>query len=185
MPDLAGKKTAYFGFTGAIDSHGASRMAAAFNQAVNTGCDAVYLCINSLGGYVGDGVFLYNHLRAMPLEITCHNTGNVSSIAVAVFVAGQTRHCSKHALFMIHPTVIGPFHEPLPWEKLDSHLKAALAEDGRTESILRERTTLPDDMLGARRVRDVHLGPEEALRYGLVDSICDFSLPKGNEIFQI
>lgn len=86
---------------------------------------------------------------------------------------------------MIHPTTLGPFQEAMPWEKLDSSLKSALAEDERTENILRERTALPDNMLSARRVRQVHIGPEEALSFGLVHGIKEFSLPQGHEIIQI
>lgn len=185
MTDLAGKKIAYFGFTGVIDSNGATKICAAFNHAVNNSYDGVYLCMSSLGGYIADGVYLYNHLRSLPLEISVHNTGNISSIAVAVFVAAEKRYCSRHGLFMIHPSTIGPFPDGLPAEKLDSALKAALAEEERTENILRERTSLPEDLLNARRFKDVHIRPAEALGHGLVHAVCDFSLPKGNEIVQI
>ncbi len=185
MTDLAGKKTAYFGFTGVIDSNGATKICSAFNHAVNNHYDAVYLCMSSLGGYIADGVYMYNHIRALPLDITIHNTGNISSIAVAVFLAAQRRLCSPHSLFMIHPSGIGPFNEYQPSAKLESALQSALAEDQRTEDILRERTTLPADMLSARRVREVHILPDEALRHGLVHAIGDFALPKGNEVIQI
>lgn len=67
MPDLAGKKTAYFGYTGIIDSNGVTRIAAAMNHAANNAFDEIYLCFSSLGGYVGDGVYLYNHIKALPL----------------------------------------------------------------------------------------------------------------------
>ena len=185
MTDLAGKKTAYYGYTGIIDSNGVTRIAAAMNTAVNNNYDEIYLCISSLGGYVGDGVYLYNHIRSLPVNVTMHNTGSVSSIAVAVFVGADQRFCSQHGNFMIHPTTIGPFQEALPWSKLDSALKSALAEDSRTENILRERTSLPDDILNARRMTDVNIGAEKALEHGLVHDILDFSLPQGNEIIQI
>ena len=68
MADLAGKKVAYYGFTGVIEPNNATKLAAAFNAAVNNGYDEVYLCINSVGGYVGDGVFLYNHMRGLPIK---------------------------------------------------------------------------------------------------------------------
>lgn len=185
MTDLAGKKIAYYGYAGWIDSAGVTKVAAAFNAAINNNYDEVYLCMSSLGGYVGDGVFLYNHIRGLPIKVTIHNTGSIASIAVAVFVAGKERYCSAHGNFMIHPTTLGPFQEAMPWEKLDSSLKSALAEDERTENILREQTTLPDNMLSARRVRQVHIGPDEALTFGLVHGIKEFSLPQGNEIIQI
>lgn len=185
MTDLAGKKVAYYSCAGIIDSSGVTRVAAALNAAVNNGYDEVYLCLSSLEGYVGDGVYLYNHIRGLPIKITAHNTGSISSVAVAVFVGAAERLCSPHGMFMIHPTIIGPFQEAVPWERLDAALKAALAEDQRTENILRERTSLPDEMLSARRVREVHISPDEALKWGLVQRVREFSLPKGNEIIQI
>src|SRR5712691_6420466 len=147
MPDLVGKKIAHFGYAGYIDPNGVTKVAAALNHAVNNGYDEVYLCITSLGGMVGDGVFLYNHIRSLPIKVTMHNIGTLASIAVAVFVGAEERYCSAHGNFMIHPTTLGPFQEAMPWEKLDSNLKAALAEDERTEKILRERTQLPDEIL--------------------------------------
>jgi ATP-dependent Clp protease, protease subunit len=185
MPDLAGKKIAYFGFSGLIDSNGVTRIAAALNLATNNGYDEVYLCLNSLGGYVGDGVFLYNHMRSLPVKIIAHNSGSVSSIAVAVFVGAAERYCSAHAMFMIHPTSMGPLQESMTWERLDAARAAALADDERTENILRERTSIPDNLLAARRVREVFITPEDALKFGLVLSISEFALPKGNEILQI
>ena len=182
--DLAGKKTAYYSFTGLIDSSGVTRVASALNHAVNNLCDEAYLCISSLGGYVGDGIFLYNHIRGLPLKVVAHNTGGVSSIAVAVFVAAEERYCSQHATFMIHPTSM-PARENMTWERLQASLDAALADDQRTEDILRERTALPPDILSARRLRDVQIGSQDAVKFGLVSDIREFMLPGGQQIIQV
>jgi ATP-dependent Clp protease, protease subunit len=185
MADLAGKKVAYFGYTGMIDSDGATRLAAALNMAVNKNYDEVYLCMSSIGGYVADGIYLYNHIRSLPITTVIHNTGTVSSIAVAIYTAADTRYCSQYGIFMIHPTTIGPYQEGLAAERLDAALKSALAEDARTEKILRQRTSLPEELLSARRTRDVNIGADDAVSYGLATSVCDFALPQGNEIIQI
>jgi ATP-dependent Clp protease protease subunit len=100
--------------------------------------DEVQLCFSSLGGYVSDGIYLYNHIRGLPINMVIHNIGSVSSIAVAVFVAAHERYCSPYAMFMIHPTVM-PSQEGMTSERLQSSLNAALADDTRTENILRER----------------------------------------------
>lgn len=107
------------------------------------------------------------------------------SIAVAVFVGAEERYCSKHSMFLIHPTTLGPFQEAVHWERLDAARSAALADDTRTENILRERANIPDDILSARRVKDVHINPDEALKFGLVHGVREFSLPKGQEILQV
>jgi ATP-dependent Clp protease protease subunit len=184
MVDLAGRKTAYYSFTGLIEPGGVTRIAAALNHAVNNLCDDAYLCINSQGGYVEDGIFLYNHIRGLPIKVIMHNTGSVASIAVTVFIAAEERYCSQHGTFLIHPTSM-PAREGMTWERLRTSLDAALAEDQRTEDILRQRTTLPDDILSARRMRDVQIAPQDAVKFGLVSDIREFALPGGQQIIQV
>jgi ATP-dependent Clp protease, protease subunit len=178
-------KVAYFGFTGVIEPGNVKGIAAAFNSALNSGCSEIHFCMNSPGGYVGDGVYLYNHILALPIKVTTHNTGTVGSIATAVFAAGEERYCSAHGMFMIHPSAIGPFSEALMSSRLNSALEGALADDERTESILRERTNIPARLLKDRRLKDVHISPQEALKFGLVHGVREFALPQGCEIFQI
>jgi len=184
MADLAGRKVAYYGFTGMIEPQNAGKLAAAINVALNNNFDEVYLCFSSLGGYVADGIYLYNHIRSLPIAVTIHNTGSVSSIAVAIFAGAETRFCSPHAMFMIHPTAF-PTGENMTSVQAQAVLDAALADDLRTENILRERADIPEDTLTARRTRDVHITPQQALDYGLVHGVREFSLPRGNQIIQI
>ncbi|HEY3916359.1 MAG TPA: ATP-dependent Clp protease proteolytic subunit [Stellaceae bacterium] len=185
MADLAGKKVAYYGFTGPIEPGGVTRLCQALNIAANQNYDQIYLCLSSQGGYVGDGIYLYNHIRALPVEVIAHATGSVASIAMICFVAAHTRYCSAHAMFMMHPTSVGPFTDRVVWERLQSALDSAVADDARTENILRERTKLSDEMLSAKRVGDVHLTPKQALEFGLVQDIREFSVPPGNQLVQI
>jgi ATP-dependent Clp protease protease subunit len=179
-----GRKIAYYGYTGAIDSNGASRVAAALNQAVRDRCDEVQLCISSYGGYVSDGMFLYNHIRGLPLRVVAHNTGSVTSIAVAVFLAAEERYCSSLGMFMIHPTVMSS-KDGMSAQRLQSSLDSALADDQRTETILRERAAIPEEILTARRFKDVYITPHEAVIYGLVHAVKEFALPDGDNIVQI
>ena len=184
MPDLAVKKTAYYGFTGVIEPGSVTRIASAFNFAVNNGYDEIYLCFSSTGGFVADGIYLYNHIRSLPIKVTIHNIGTVASIATATYVAASVRPCSEHGVFMMHPTEMPQQNNMRP-ETLQSLLDAALADDKRTENILRQRTSIPAETLAARRFREVHITPQEAVEFGLSDAVRDFALPKGNEILQI
>ena len=184
MPDLSGKKTAYYGFTGIIEPESVTRIAAAFNYAVNDRRDEIYLCLSSIGGSVADGIYLYNHIKSLPVTVTIHNTGNISSIATAIYVAADVRNCSAHGVFMIHPTEM-PQKNNMRAETLSFLLDAALADDQRIEDILRQRASIPDKILTSRRFKDVHISPEKAVEFGLADSISEFELPDGNEVMQI
>ncbi len=85
---------------------------------------------------------------------------------------------------MIHPTEM-PAQDYMRAERLQSHLSAALADDERTENILRQRASIPDAILAERRFNDVYITPQDAVEFGLAHKISEFSLPRGNEIFQI
>lgn len=173
----------YFGYTGMIEPGGVGRIAGALNSAVNSGVETVHLAFSSNGGYVADGIYLHNHIRALPLRVVIYNTGSVSSIAVSVFLAAAERYCSSHAMFMIHPTTMGSAE--MTARRLQSALDAALADDDRTDDILRQYSSIPDDVLAARRHSEVHISPRQAVEFGLVQGVREFALPKGQQIVQI
>ena len=108
----------------------------------------------------------------------------VSSIAVAVFLAAAERYCSAHAMFMIHPTTMGSA-EGMSARRLQSTLDAALADDDRTDNILRQYSSIPDDVLAARHYSEIHISPRQAVEFGLVQGVREFALPKGQQIVQI
>jgi ATP-dependent Clp protease, protease subunit len=176
-------KLAWFGFTGMIEPDGVGRIAGALNAAVNGGVETVHLSFSSNGGYVADGIYLHNHIRALPLHLVIYNTGSVGSIAVSVFLAAHERYCSRHAMFMVHPTTMGSAE--MSARRLQSALDAALADDDRTDNILRQYSTIPEDVLAARRHSEVHIAPRQAVEFGLVQGVREFALPKGQHIVQI
>jgi ATP-dependent protease ClpP protease subunit len=88
-------------------------------------------------------------------------------------------------MFMMHPVTVGAKGQNLAVKPLEDSLKAAISDEERTERILRAHTKLPNEILSQRRESDVYISADDALRYGLVDQICDFALPPGNQIIQI
>jgi ATP-dependent Clp protease, protease subunit len=178
------KSTAYYAFTGPIESATATQIGAAMNQAVIDGHTNAHVIFSSPGGFVADGIYLYNHIRGLPIEVTIEAVGSVSSIALIVFLAAKHRFCSANAMFLTHPTTLSP-QVGMSAERLDAALRAALADDSRTERILRDRASIPDQILHDRRFKDVHITPQEALKWGLVEGVREFKLPQGQYISQI
>ena len=77
VPDLSGDPIRkFYGFTGMIDDSGATRLAAALNQAVNEGVEEVHLCISSLGGFVHSGVFRAQSHASAAAKGRCLQYGN-------------------------------------------------------------------------------------------------------------
>ncbi len=177
-------KDFYCGFSGAIDPNSVQRIAAAFNHAVNQKFSEIYCCFSSNGGTVSDGLFLHNHIRGLPISTTVHNTGVVASVAAMIYIAADQRWCTKYGSFLLHPTTI-PTNPDMAAESLKNALDAALAADQCTHDILRDRARIPDNILERRRFTDVIITPKQALEFGIVHRIDEFSLPNGIEIFQI
>lgn len=176
------KKTLYLGFCGVIDSATVGRIASAFNQAVNDAYEAVHMTFSSPGGEASSGVFLYNHIRSLPVETTIHNTGMVASAATTIFAAADVRRACQHSIFMIHPvqSQANGAHA-----SLQSTLDMALAEEARIDQILSERSKIPQDVLTQRRSVDIFFAADKALEFGLIHEIGDFTLPPGNQIFHL
>ena len=183
MSDAAeAPKTLYLGFCGVIDAQGVGKIAGALNQAVNDGFDAAHLTFSSPGGVAADGVFLYHHIRSLPLQTTIHNTGVVASAATTIFAAADVRRACQHSIFMIHPvqSQANGAHA-----SLQSCLDMALAEEARIDQILTERTAIPQDVLSQRRSVEIFFGADKALEYRLIHEIGSFALPPGNKIFHL
>lgn len=173
----------YLGYSGLLDAASVTKICAVMNVQVNDGLHRIYFCLNSLGGYIGDGVALYNHLRGLPVELTMHNVGNVSSMAVGVFLAASRRYTSAHGMFLIHPTKVQAAQGN--WEQLQALLASALADEQRLDNILRDRCALPEDVFAGRRNRDTYITPQHAVEYGIAHGIREFRLPRGKKVFQI
>ena len=172
------------GFTGAIESASVTSICAALNAASNDGATEIHLAMNSGGGVVADGIYLYNHIRAIPPRVIIYNTGTIASIAVAAYVAADERYCSNRGIFMIHPTAF-PQLADASAEKLRTFYGSALADDERTDAILRERTGLADELLNARRFSDVWIVADEAVKQGVAHQLREFSVPQGFQLFQL
>src|ERR1700735_763784 len=81
-------ETVYISFSAEIIPHTTEALIALISHQVNIGVINLHLLISTPGGSVMNGMNLYNFLRALPLELTTHNIGNVDSIGNAVFLAG-------------------------------------------------------------------------------------------------
>jgi hypothetical protein len=60
-----------------------------------------HILIQSNGGYVSDGICLYNYLSKLPIKIVTYNAGAVASIAVILYLAGPSAMPATPR-FMVH-----------------------------------------------------------------------------------
>src|SRR5882672_2383880 len=68
----------------------------------------LHVLFNSTGGFISDGICLYNFFRALTLDLTLYNGGSVSSIAAIAFLGAHHRKTSTYGTFMIHRSHSSP-----------------------------------------------------------------------------
>src|SRR5579859_198403 len=140
----------------------------------------VHILFQSAGGTVGDGVFLYNMFRALPIPVTLYNAGQLSSAAVIAYLGAKGRKTSASGTFMIHRSTNSS--QFATSSKLQHLAKALVLDDERTEAILRNHVTMPDELWTELKYNDLYLSGEEAIKLGIADGLGDFAPPPGTQV---
>jgi ATP-dependent Clp protease protease subunit len=143
----------------------------------------LYFAFSSPGGNVAAGITLYNFLKALPVEISMHNTGSVDSIATVIFMAGIKRYACKHSRFLFHGVTM-PFlkDQVLNAAQMNECLSSLEQDEGRIKELIAERSELNAGELDTLFRQGETKDPAFALQKRIIDDIRDFSLPQGAQI---
>jgi ATP-dependent protease ClpP protease subunit len=177
-------ETVFASFAGVIDAQSIGRIFQNCAGATQGGAKTIHLLFQSTGGIISDGISLYNFFRSLPLEVHLYNTGGVHSIAVLAYLGAAHRHVSEHANFMIHKSHFGA-QAGVNAAKLGSLAESLLAEDARTEAIVKQRTNIPADKWSLHALQEVTFNAQEAVQFGIADDIREFQVPSGHQLFNI
>jgi ATP-dependent Clp protease protease subunit len=175
---------AWFTLSGDVNSDMVRRVFDAVADMTEDRITTAHILIQSNGGYVSDGICLYNYLSKLPIKIVTYNAGAVASIAVILYLAGQERYASDTARFMVHKSHASAPHGARP-DALRIIVEGLQADDARTEQILRNHVTLDEEHWRVHEYSDLHLTAPEALRVGLIRKIRDFEPPGGQRVTNI
>lgn len=173
----------YIAFAGLIDQAALQRFFSAVNFAHQSNVEHIHLLLQSTGGGVGDGVCLYNYLRAMTIDLTIYNSGCVASIATIAYLGAKRRKVSAHASFMLHRTQSTLDHANTA--ALKAFLESSVLNDHLTEVILRTHIKMPAEKWAQLDNNDLFLTAEEAVEYGFADEIAEFSPPSAARIWSL
>ncbi len=136
------------------------------------------IAISSPGGDVQAAFALYNTLLGLPVHVTMHNVGMVSSAANVVFVGGDTRVASADASFNFHaPTVTlnGDFDVTGLRQSADDLEKG----EQRTRRLLEERTGMSGSRIDSLKQNSETLDAGQAVELGLASTTATFRVPEG------
>ena len=174
----------YFTLSGDVNSDMVHRVFEAVSSMSEAGIETAHVLLQSNGGYVSDGLCLYNYLSNAPIKFVMYNGGAVASIAVILFLAGTRRYASETARFMVHKSHATASPNTRP-DALNIIVEGLRADDARTESILRKHIELTPDQWAIHQYSDLHLTARDARVARMVNDVADFAPPKGVRIRNI
>jgi ATP-dependent Clp protease protease subunit len=132
----------------------------------------IEIVFNSPGGYVLDGLALYDyiqHLRTRGHRVTTVGIGMAASMGGVLLQAGDHRVMHVNGFMLIHEVstiAYGKTSEIKDQQKFNERLQARLLD------ILSERSTLSKAQIRNRwKKTDWWIGAEECLQYGFVDEV--------------
>ena len=130
----------------------------------------IHIYINSPGGSVSAGLAIYDTLRYIKPEIETICIGQASSMAALILSAGTRgkRFSLPHSRIMIHQPMGGFSGQA---SDIDIHAKEILRLKGELNRILSENTDQPIDRIEVDTDRDFFMSGEQAVEYGIVDSV--------------
>jgi ATP-dependent Clp endopeptidase proteolytic subunit ClpP len=129
----------------------------------------IYLHINSYGGSIFAAFAAIDCINACKVPVYTIIEGAVASAGTLISVFGKKRYIRPHAYMLIHQLSSGF------WGKMseidDEHKNLSELTD-RILTIYRENTKIPKKELQELLKHDLWLNVEKAMKYGLVDEIC-------------
>jgi ATP-dependent Clp protease protease subunit len=176
----------YVSFSAEVNPSTTEGLITVATQLCNQGATEINLLLSTPGGSVMHGITLYNVLRALPLKLITHNTGNVDSIGNVIFLAGAERYASPHSTFMFHGVGFDlngqlRLEDKFLREKLD----AIAADHGRIGAIISQNTTLQENevvsLFAEARTKDAAW----AAGIGMVHAVRELNIPAGVAIHSL
>jgi ATP-dependent Clp protease protease subunit len=132
----------------------------------------IHLYINSPGGVVTSGLAIYDTMQFIKPDVSTICVGQAASMG-AVLLAGGTkgkRFCLPHSRVMVHQP-LGGFQGQA--SDIDIHAREILLIRERLNRILSRHTGQPIERIERDTDRDRFLSGEEAVAYGLIDSVLE------------
>lgn len=132
----------------------------------------IHLYINSPGGAVNAGLAIYDTMQFIKPDVSTVVIGQAASMGALLLAGGAAgkRHALPHSRMMIHQ----------PWggfqgqaSDIDIHAQEILDLKKRLNELLVQHTGQDVETIARDTDRDYFMGGENAVEYGLIDSVID------------
>jgi ATP-dependent Clp protease protease subunit len=130
----------------------------------------IHLYINSPGGTVTAGLAIYDTMQFIKTDVSTICLGQAASMGALLLTGGAKgkRFCLPHSRMMIHQP-LGGFQGQAT--DIDIHAREVLKTRDYLNHILATHTGQSVKQVAKDTDRDNFMGPEEAVKYGLIDRV--------------
>jgi len=157
--------------TGQVEDHMANLIVAQmlFLEAENPEKD-IYLYINSPGGVITAGMSIYDTMQFIKPDVSTICMGQAASMGAFLLTAGAKgkRFCLPSSRVMIHQPLGGYQGQATD---IEIHAREILKVKARMNELMAQHTGQPLEQIERDTERDRFLSADQAVEYGLVDSI--------------
>ena len=159
--------------TGPVEDIGANLVVAQmlFLEAENPDKD-ISLYINSPGGSVTAGLSIYDTMQFIKPDVSTLCVGQAASMGAVLLTGGAKgkRHALPNSRVLIHQ-VMGGFQGQA--SDIEIHAQEILSIKEKLNTILSTHTGQNIDKIAKDSDRDNFMSPEQAVEYGLIDSVME------------
>ena len=159
--------------TGPVEDYGANLIVAQmlYLEAENPDKD-IHLYINSPGGSVTAGLSIYDTMQFIKPDVATLCIVQAASMGAVLLCGGAEgkRQALPNSRVMIHQ-VLGGFQGQA--SDIEIHTKEILSIKKKLNEILASHSGQKVDKIVKDSDRDNFMSPEEAVKYGLIDSVVD------------
>ncbi len=177
---------AYVSFSAEVNITTAEQLQAVVANVVSQGHPELHILLSTPGGAVQYGITIYNFLRSLPIRVITHNLGNVDSIGLVIYLAGEERYACPHTTFMLHGVAL---QVPVPTSLFEKNFKDSLsrlaADQERIKGIYSERSHITMEEAERLFLQETTLSAEDAVGRGIVHEVRQPSIAAGSPILQL
>jgi ATP-dependent Clp protease protease subunit len=130
----------------------------------------IHFYINSPGGSVSAGLAIYDTMKFIKPDVSTLCIGQAASMGAFLLTAGAKgkRYCLPNSRVMIHQPM-GGFQGQAT--DIEIHAKEILYSRSRLNQMMSEHTGQSIDVIERDTDRDYFMSADEAVTYGLIDSV--------------
>lgn len=162
---------------GEVEDHMANLVVAQllFLESENPDKD-ISLYINSPGGVVTAGLAIYDTMQFIKPDVSTLCIGQAASAGALLLAGGAAgkRYCLPHSRMMIHQPLGGYRGQATD---IEIHARETQLVRKRLNEILAKHTGQTEEDIQRDTERDNFMGPAEAVKYGLIDTMLEHRNP--------